>query len=412
MQVRDLVFLLCAVAFAGVFVYKFRHLWSRWSSPMLWALCSIPLLGATDMWVLAPSNQSWLNEVTGVSNIGALFSNVLASAMAASFLTVALLWRYPAPEAWPRICRVLIAYGAAIAAASTLFAISSVPEERLTDFGTNYATQFTVAAFLTICLAADVGGTAVLAILCLDWARRRDYAQVPWLRRGLRLYGLGSLVTALALFGEWVILASNWFGLHAWNSFTGVPTMFAALVAGPLVTGGLVVPIWGPRWPAVRRWMHLWRVLPVLRSLHRALRPVAPDIVFVSPGRRWNPHHRVRRMVIELSDWRWMLAPLFDPAVAAQAEERGRRAGLTGDALAAAVEAAALDAAVRAWERGDRPDAGPTGERPTHQEEDIRDGTDLETELAWWLEVARAFGRVRQDRTDDSYAEPTRATAP
>ena len=123
-------------------------------------------------------------------------------------------------------------------------------------------------------------------------------------------------------------------------------------------------------------WGVTWRVFVRLRPLHRQ---VDPATVLVGRGKRFDPHHRVRRMLLELGEWRWALTPRLDPTVAARAERLGRRAGLSGTALLAAVEAAQLKAAAASDRR--TPDG------------DVRtaDGTGVADERAWWTAVARAY---------------------
>jgi hypothetical protein len=124
-----------------------------------------------------------------------------------------------------------------------------------------------------------------------------------------------------------------------------------------------------------------------LRPLHRTLTEVNPDAIFVARGRRLDLQHRIRRSIIELSDWRWTLAPLFDAGVEEAACELGRERGLTGERLTVLVEAAQLTAALNAWRRGARSAAA-----PAERFHDERDGNDLDLELAWWSQVARAAG--------------------
>ena len=130
------------------------------------------------------------------------------------------------------------------------------------------------------------------------------------------------------------------------------------------------------------RWLDMWRAFGRLRPLHRALRKVNPAAVLVSRGKRFDPYHRIRRSLLELGEWRWALSARFDPTVAAQADRLGRRAGLTGTALSAVVEAAQLKAAASKPPRGNA---------------DVRtltaDGTGVAGERAWWTAVALAYRR-------------------
>ncbi|WP_441297560.1 DUF6545 domain-containing protein [Actinosynnema sp. ALI-1.44] len=98
-------------------------------------------------------------------------------------------------------------------------------------------------------------------------------------------------------------------------------------------------------------------------------------------GKRLCPHHRVRRQLLELSEWRWALAPRFDPDVRSAAERTARVRGLSGTDLDSAVEAAQLKAAVNHSRRA----AG------TAYPEATQDGSGLDSECAWWVAVAQAF---------------------
>jgi hypothetical protein len=133
------------------------------------------------------------------------------------------------------------------------------------------------------------------------------------------------------------------------------------------------------------------------------LRFVNPAVVFVAKGKTFSPHHRVRRQLLELSEWRWALAPRFDPEVRAAAERIGIDRGLTGDELLAAVEAAQLKAAIVTRRQGQ------TAMSPVV--EITRDGSGLDSEYAWWIAVARALRHspvVSAALAEATSAEPRR----
>src|SRR5439155_23768653 len=115
---------------------------------------------------------------------------------------------------------------------------------------------------------------------------------------------------------------------------------------------------------------------------------------------------RLYRRVIEIRDGRLALRGFLDERVAATADALGRRAGLSGDALAAATEAAVIAAALRAKAAG--APARPPAAEP------VTGGRDLADEVAWLTQVARAFAgspvvaavvaRVPGDRAASSIA--------
>ncbi|GAA3438842.1 DUF6545 domain-containing protein [Kutzneria kofuensis] len=178
-----------------------------------------------------------------------------------------------------------------------------------------------------------------------------------------RLDVVACVVGALA-----VALLIYQFGHHRTGTTFLPTTALVALVARLPAGVDVALRAW--------RWATMWRVFGRLRPLHRL---VDPATVLVRRGKRFDPHHRVRRALLELGEWRWALTSRFDPAVAARAERRARRAGLTGTALLAAVEAAQLKAAARS-ERRHAAHPAPTA-----------DGIGVVDECTWWTAVARAY---------------------
>jgi hypothetical protein len=387
----DVVFVGCALVATAALVAKFRYLQSRWGSPRLWAICATLFFAVVSLFFAAPNNYAWTDRVTGVPNMGELLGDTASIGIAGASLTTALFWRYPARAALARLRWIVVAYAGCVLAMVTFFSMASVPEERLFgDFASHYATQPPIFAYAVIWLGSTLVGTGALAYCCFTWARHDDYANLPWLRRGLQLYGSTALVLVVYSFVVFTIVSASALGVAGLERVSRAVPILTALLTTAFVTAALVVPVWGPRWPAMRRWASRWRVLPTLHGLHRALRHVDPALVMVASHKRLDPHHRVRRMMIELSDWRWRLAPIIDPAVGSAAATLGRDTGLTGDELAAAVEAAQLKAASFAWRRGVRSAAVTLG-ADRLGEDTPKDGTDIQAELAWWVRVARAY---------------------
>jgi hypothetical protein len=102
---------------------------------------------------------------------------------------------------------------------------------------------------------------------------------------------------------------------------------------------------------------------------------------------------RLYRRVIEIRDGRLVLRPYLAPGVAATARQLAEAAGLAGDQLQATVEAASLAAALHA-KAGEQDVRGATtasegGGKPAGHP----GGADLCGEVAWLVQVARAFDR-------------------
>jgi hypothetical protein len=393
MTFRDIVYLCTAAAGATALGFKLRYLSRRWGTPQLWSVIVSVFLASLLWWAAAPTSILLLNRATGIANFTAPLVYCLVVAFGGSTLVLAVFCLYPPAVAWPRVNGIITAYGLAIAAIVVLFSISDLPVERLTDFETYYARQPTAAAFLAIYAISTAVSQGLIAYMCLKSARSKDYAEVPWLRRGIGLYGIAALAGFLVMLEKFLATATNWFGVHWLDTVNVVipvvfalPGMFATLLA-------LVLPIWGPRLPAVRRWVKRWRAFLVLRPVHQALRPTDPALVLVAPGKRFDPYHRVRRQLTELSDFRWTLEPRFDPTVGETARHLGHRASLSDEDLAAVVEAAQLKAALA---RG--PGAGPAADQPRHSSgtdngQEAHDDADVDGELARWLRIATVFRR-------------------
>jgi len=397
---RNFVFPLCGILLTVVLAYKARFLRQR-SSAMMWALCGTVFFFAGAMWSASPASCRWLNRTIGVSNVAELIAASCLAALAASFLVLALHWRYPPRTARPKAVRVVGIYLLVIATISVLFALSSVPEERPVDFIYYYGRQPTVAASYCVLYVSTLAGSLVLSRWCFAWAGHDDYESFPHLRRGLWLYGMSGLVLVLYSLSRLLALVADWLGVQALNPIGTVAPVIAAVAGCVVLAPALLIPVWGPRWPAIRRTLRLWNGFRTLRPLHRALREVNPGIVFVASGGRLDVQHRIRRALIELSDWRWTLAPCFDPAVEATVRAQAEKSGLTDARLAVALEAARLKAGLRAWRMGAARDvaAQDDGLLPADgsQEERLeeRDGNDLDGELAWWCQVARAWSQRR-----------------
>jgi hypothetical protein len=372
----------------ALLAYKIWQVRSRWDNPRIWALWAAVFFFAIAQLLSVPDSSVWLGEVTGIPNLARPLTYCTACATAASFLTLALVWRYPPRSAWPKVRWVLSIYGLIIVLIIALFVMSTVPEERPLDFPTYYAEQATVTTLMLVFLSSAITAFAILGYWCFTWANSDDFAELPWLRRGLRLYGaVGVAFTCWLTLVLTVTVASNFFGTSDLGTVYRLSVDVFSVTTIVLLIAALVVPVWGPRWPAMRNWIHHWHAFLTLRPLHRGLRPIAPNSVIVARGKRLNPHHRVRRMIIELNDWRTTLTPLFTPETRHTAETHAHHHGLTGAQLEAHIEATQLHTATHHWNHGHRT---PTTTPP--DDEHTRDGTGtIDTELTWWLRVARAY---------------------
>ncbi|MET8679593.1 MAB_1171c family putative transporter [Streptomyces sp. NPDC004647] len=385
-MIFNIVALIVAVAYTSVLAHKFRQLRTHHGNPRLLALCAAIYFPTAVAWLSAPATQQWINRATGIPNVSILVVASHMTATAASWLTLGLFLHHSASMAWKWSRWAIAAYAVDIAGMAVLFSLSNVPVERVhNDFAATYVPyQLTVFAFYMVFHLPAAAGTFVVTFWCLTWARLDDYAEFPRLRRRLRLFGMvAALASIYLLFMAASVIAVRFQLYDAGPQIKVIVLTFNVLTV-PLLLG-LMVGI-----PPLRAWLRRWRAFFTLRGLHRTLRSVSPESVMVIRRQRLDPYHRVRRIVIELNDWRLILKPLFDPAVRETADRLGRESGLTHDRLTAAVEAAQLRAALKAWQRGAR--HSEDAEMPPDDEQ-ILDASSIEAEVGWWLRIARAYKR-------------------
>lgn len=394
------------VMYFAVFVYKVRHLYANRRNPVLWAMTTATFLSCMGCVVPAPGIKDWLYRLTGVANITQAPTAALLVASSASWLALALFWRYPADHAWRLLRWVLLVCAVDIILLVATFAAWEIPHNRQQGLSVNISyipEQLPLFLHDMLFLIPVTLAQGTLGVWCLAWARESAHAAVPRLRRSLLLFGVAccSLSAAFLLLTASVVAA--WSGNSSLQSMALAIAFTSLFLFTALFPAALLSVALGPLRRSMANWMERWRAYFALRSLHRALRPLDPSVVIVASGRRWDPRHRLRRTVIELNDWRWQLSLLFDPALAEETARWARETGQDEEQIEATVEAVQLKAAWEAWSRGAR-GRGATSEELT------RDGVGIDAEITWWVRVARAFderaGRIASSRT------PTRSSTP
>ncbi|MGH3761649.1 MAB_1171c family putative transporter, partial [Actinophytocola sp.] len=183
--------------------------------------------------------------------------------------------------------------------------------------------------------------------LGLRYARAADATA---LRIGMRLVAAGTACALVYLVNKVVRTASARFEFD----YAAGDTM---LVGTALPAAAHVLVLLGATLPAIVGWSHRYlqyqRLGPLWRALYRADPAIALDPPAVADvlqvGRL---RLRLYRRVIEIRDGLLALHPYRDPRLAAIARERAIEAGLHGRRLDAAVEAAAVAAALRSRASG------------------------------------------------------------
>ncbi len=400
MAIFNLIYLSCGIVGLLLLAYKIRALRSSWGSPRVVALISTVFFSAFAVFFAAPANITWINWTSGVPNFAALLVYSLVVCFAGAAFALVLYWRYPPVQAWQRVRLIVVSYTTIVAAMIVLFFKSEVGEERQVDFDTYYATQPTIAVFLFIYFVATAIGCGGQAYHCWQGSRDPAISARPWLARGLRWYCAAALFPMAFGVIKLFVLLMDWAGERSFDLLSLTAPLMASLSMIPLVIA-MALPVLGPRRPSPSLWVRRWRTYFALRPLHRALVHVNPGIVLVAPGKFLNPHHRVRRQIIELNDWRWALTPYFDLAVGEAANSLAHQASLPSDEVAAVVEAAQLRAAGSSG-RSSRP----ATRRPASE---IVDGTDLAAEHDRWVRISRAF--QHSPIVDAAVADATRVQA-
>lgn len=375
----DVVFLTGGTIGTLATAFKLLRLYRYGGHPRSWAL-TITLAYATGTaFMSAPTFTRWFDATTGVGNFSTLLECCFECGFACGAISLVTYWRFAAKRACRLVWRFSKMFFGVILLMTVLFLLANVPGSDKLEFTTQYARRPLVSAFILVYLIPTTVAVAASTRGCGRAAKDPDIANVPWLRRVLRCLQLGVLFALLHLLGQFFALATAWF---QWQHVQWVPPVMSGLSVVGFVPGAIAAVLPGVERlrPQLGLCAERWHVFTMLRPLHRALRFVNPEVVFVAKHKKFSPHHRVRRQMLELSEWRWALAPRFDPTVRAAAERIGTARGLSGDELLATVEAAQLKAAIHSGRESDHVVVEAT-----------RDGSGLDSEYAWWVAVAKAF---------------------
>jgi hypothetical protein len=372
---------LAVTAWAGCAVKL--HALRRGGSPAGYAVCVALALLASTFTVSSPAVWRWLDRVTGVPNIAALWAHLCVVGFSGTVQLLLLWWVNPAGEAGRR-ARVRLAFLATAAVAMVVLFLASGPTEpRAGEFVATYVSRPVFAVYILVYLVAFGLGLIDVVRLCWPYARVSGRS---WLRRGLRTTAIGAMV-GLVYCG---IRISSVIGAQAgadprrWEPIAPVASCLGAF----LVILGLTMPAWGPRLSQVRGWVRRrqqYRQLqPLWVDLHRLMPEIALEPPVAAPLGTLD--RRLYRRVIELYDGWLALRPYLDEAAAGRARRLGTQVGLREEELAAVVDAARLRGAVRAYARGAR-GPGETEAAPDRPDE----AADLAGEVARLVQVSRAY---------------------
>ncbi|MEU3251647.1 MAB_1171c family putative transporter [Streptomyces sp. NPDC006997] len=355
-----------------------------WDDPLLRAVGGLLLLACAVFVFVAPSTIAWVNRVTGVPNISAPWVYSLLTAYSGACLWLITAWRNGLSEqsATTRRTRrrVLSAYSGVIVALWVLFALAEVPDERLRDLDTYYATTPFMREEILLYLLAHTTAALVTSKLIWNWIRADGLD--AWLRGGLKFLGLGYALNLVFDAVKLTAVVARWTGRDLdWLNMNVAPPV--ACLSAVLIAVGFILPHAG-------QYLHgRWRI----RLAHHRLRPLYALMCRATGDRvplvlRASPELRLTRRETFIRDALLPLARHVDGDLRARAHAAALDLGFPpGQARALAAAVAVLDAV----------DAGPRA--PDH------------TDTPWDVDLLREIGAVSHAlrRPDDIRAVRTGA---
>jgi Family of unknown function (DUF6545) len=387
----------------------------RPNDPVLRAYWLAMLSLAAAVTVLIPPVQLAVDRTVGVTDLALLLRHILALGCACAAQAFLLYSSYPQAAADPKVRRQVWALVATLTAMAALFTVGQAHHE-VFDLQGHHDGPVRPVLLYWLLFLGYLGLALVNATRLLwRWAGLTDQVL---LRGGLRLVAAGAAVGLGYVGYHLAYLAADQLGWPP-RHLLGDQQLIVqglTLASNLLLVVGLTMPAWGPRvgLPRLLRWAGRYRAHRRLYPLWRDLCQAVPDRALMPPQPRWRDALTMRsigfalhRRVIEIRDTRLVLRLYLDPGVAVTASTLGRRAGLDGEDLQAAVEAASLAAAIDAKAHG-RPAQGEPSASADPGDTDLP--ADLESESGWWVNVADAYRRSPLLRAG-TFQHPQRATA-
>jgi hypothetical protein len=388
----DHLYAFCAFAAWIAVAYRMREVFRDPHNLALRALFATLVCIAASVTLAGRPVMILLDGAVGRPNLTILAAQVSCVLFSANAQRLLLYWSYP-PAVARRLARRLLVplLVLTLAAMVTLFLLAPL-EETAPSLAQRYARYPYVTPYLLVYLSACIVGEVAIMRLGIRYARMPIR---PWLRRGLRLVVAGAAAGLGFCLCKLAYVLGIWLGVEL-RPVEAVTPLLAGLFVLLLMVG-LTLPGWGPRLSTAARLAGSYRAYRRLAPLWWALYRAEPQIALVPPSvyREWtiaDLGFRLYRRVIEIRDGRLALRPFLSADTAARAASTGRAVGWQGARLDTFVEAVVLSAALRAHREGRpvRPDqalnADPRGSTAA--------GTDLASELAWWVPVATDFVAV------------------
>ncbi|MFF0022915.1 MAB_1171c family putative transporter [Streptomyces sp. NPDC005496] len=333
--------------------------------------------------VITPANIHRLNVWTGIPNVAAPWAYSFLTAFCATSMTMIMRWREPPSKRRDRRMRAIyLIYACIIAALWITFFLADVPEPRIYDLDTYYATTLWMREHTLLYVVTHMVSSLTAAYMLWKW-----FPQVTnrWLKTGVVFLQLGFLSGLFFDAAKYAAVTARWTGHDLDFMSTEVAPPFA-LLQSILVALGFLVPQAGP---FLHQWGRDQRDYARLNLLWRTVRVIEPAAAEARVGWRAPVDLRLIQRRQRIHDALRLLAPYFDVAAydlahrAAAAEHDASQArGLAG---ALAIQAAVDDYCCQ------RPHHTKT--QPPQIGPDVTNHID---DIAQALGQTRALDRIRQ----------------
>ncbi|MGX2992793.1 hypothetical protein JNUCC64_00625 [Streptomyces sp. JNUCC 64] len=265
-------YLVPAAVLTAALLYKTPAILRFWRDRLLRAVGGLLVLACGVFFFANPRTIVWLNRVTGVPNVSAPWVYTLLTAFCASCLVLIVVWKNDDRAVTRRAVRwVTAVYSTVIVGLWVLFALADVPDERVQDLDTHYATTPFIREVVVLYLLAHTAAVLVTSYLIWSWQGRLR----GWLRGGVVFLGIGYVANLGFDTVKWTAVVARWTGGNLDYLSTRVAPPIAC-VSAVFIGAGFILPHAGQ---AAQDWWHAraghWRLRPLYRLLkaHAEVRP-------------------------------------------------------------------------------------------------------------------------------------------
>ncbi|RZU46478.1 hypothetical protein EV284_1159 [Streptomyces sp. BK022] len=346
-------YLLPAVLLVLALALKAPTFLRAWQDSDVRATTLLLLLAAAVFVSVPPAVIHRVNTVTGVPNLAAVWVYSLLTAFCGSCLAMVVTWREKPSRRRSRIIRRIWAlYAAVIAALWATFLLADVPDERIYDLDTYYATEPWMREHILLYLTAHTVSALVAAYLIWTWISQ---VRGAWLRTGLVFLQAGYAFGLVFDVAKYCAVGARWTG----NDLDWLSTRLAppfAILDASLVAVGFILPQAGPR---LQKWARDRAGFSRLRSLERALREVGPSTARARVGVLAPLDLRLLQRRQRIHDGLLRLAPVLDAGLWQRAHDTARAIGHPERTARGIAGAITVDAALTAWRAGQRQAVAP-----------------------------------------------------